>query len=85
MGWNPSESLVIFLVILGAACAVMIGYSLHRVLGGPTFDDDGLLPLGYDQRQYMRMVRRRNLEMLWGESRRRDTGAETPMTMTTSG
>lgn len=68
MGWNPPPSLVVFLVILAAACAVMIAYSMYRIVGGD-FEDNGPSPPGLEQAAYMRELRRRNLDQLYHELR----------------
>jgi hypothetical protein len=70
MSFDLSHGTIIFLVILGAACAVMIGYAMARLTRGP-FDDTTPPPPGPEQEAYMREVRRRNVEQLYNESRGR--------------
>lgn len=72
--WKISKSAVIVLIILGCFCAVLIGYSMHRMIGGKSFktDEEELPGAGQEQRAYMREIRQANLKMLYYESRQRD-------------
>ncbi|KAG2413504.1 hypothetical protein HFD88_002693 [Aspergillus terreus] len=73
--WNISRSAIIVLIILGCFCAVLIGYSMHRVIGGKAFKapEEALEGPGDEQVAYMRQIRQRNLAMMYHESRQRDS------------
>lgn len=61
MGLNPA--LIVFLVILGAAFVVAMGYSVHIRLGAKDEDKKRLNPL-MEQEAYMRQVRHRNFHRM---------------------
>lgn len=63
-----SDGLVIFLVILGAGAAVIVGYASMRFFcqDGPKESTNGI-GSEFNQAQYMRDVRLRNQENLAGD------------------
>jgi hypothetical protein len=63
-----AASLIIFLTILGAVCAVMMGYAFYRLVGG-SFDDPGPQGSPPAQAEYMRQVRYRSRLAIYFEAR----------------
>ncbi|KKK22134.1 hypothetical protein AOCH_003012 [Aspergillus ochraceoroseus] len=72
-----ADSLIIFLVITGCVCCVLMGYSIHFIATNG-FVDEKDREMTFDQKQYMRQLRQRNLHWMFRDARvRRDV--ETPM------
>lgn len=59
------KTVIVLLVMIGAAAAVCCGYAVHSFAVG--FQADGVKPLTSEQGDYMREVRARNIEALAAE------------------
>ncbi|KAF2797148.1 hypothetical protein K505DRAFT_236194 [Melanomma pulvis-pyrius CBS 109.77] len=58
------KTVIVLLVMIGAAAAVCCGYAIHSFAVGFEPGGNGIKPLSSEQGDYMREVRARNLEAL---------------------
>ncbi|PKY07180.1 hypothetical protein P168DRAFT_315699 [Aspergillus campestris IBT 28561] len=73
--WEISRSAIVVLILLGCIISVLIGYSMHRLMGGSAFEgqEEALEGPGNEQMAYMRQIRQRNLAMIYHGSRTKDS------------
>ncbi|PKX97978.1 uncharacterized protein P174DRAFT_436381 [Aspergillus novofumigatus IBT 16806] len=64
-----SKEAIILIVIVGCVVSVLIGYSIHYVFTNGFRDDQTEKDMTYEQKEYMRGVRLKNMEMLAGQAR----------------
>ncbi|GIJ83044.1 hypothetical protein Asppvi_001561 [Aspergillus pseudoviridinutans] len=64
-----SKEAVILLVIVGCVVSVLIGYSIHYISTNGFRDDQTEKDMTYEQKEYMRNLRLKNMEMLAGQAR----------------
>ena len=62
-----SPSVIVLLVIIGAAAAVAIGFAISHLFSGQVSNIN--LTAVEEQKKYMRGVRSRNYEDFWGVAR----------------
>ncbi|KAG2026640.1 hypothetical protein GB937_001425 [Aspergillus fischeri] len=63
-----SKEVVILIVIVGCVVCVLIGYSIHYIFTNGFQDDPTEREMTYEQKEYMRGLRLRNMEMLAGQA-----------------
>ncbi|KAF2737226.1 hypothetical protein EJ04DRAFT_431394 [Polyplosphaeria fusca] len=68
MGYAIHPSLIVLLIMLGAAFLVAMGFGVSRIYG--TTQDHMLRPMSNEQAGYMREVRERGMQGLYWEGRR---------------
>jgi hypothetical protein len=59
-----SKEVVILIVIVGCVVSVLIGYSVHYIATGGFHDDPTEKEMTYEQKEYMRDLRLKNMEVL---------------------
>ncbi|RHZ68350.1 hypothetical protein CDV55_107145 [Aspergillus turcosus] len=59
-----SKEAIILLVIVGCVVSVLIGYSVHFISTNGFRDDETEMEMGYEQKQYMRDLRLKNMDIL---------------------
>jgi hypothetical protein len=59
-----SSGVIILLVIIGCVVSVLIGYSIHHISSNGFRDDETEREMGFEQKQYMRDLRLKNMEIL---------------------
>ncbi|KAF7177299.1 hypothetical protein CNMCM7691_005189 [Aspergillus felis] len=64
-----SKEAVILIVIVGCVVSVLIGYSIHYIATNGFRDDQTEKDMTYEQKEYMRSLRLKNMEMLAGQAR----------------
>ncbi|GAQ07438.1 hypothetical protein ALT_4759 [Aspergillus lentulus] len=64
-----SKEAIILIVIVGCVVSVLIGYSIHYISTGGFRDDQTEKDMTYEQKEYMRGLRLKNMEMLAGQAR----------------
>ncbi|KAF7171812.1 hypothetical protein CNMCM5623_004143 [Aspergillus felis] len=64
-----SKEAVILIVIVGCVVSVLIGYSIHYIATNGFRDDQTENDMTYEQKEYMRSLRLKNMEMLAGQAR----------------
>ncbi|RHZ43042.1 uncharacterized protein CDV56_100152 [Aspergillus thermomutatus] len=63
-----SKEAVILIVIVGCVVSVLIGYSIHFIATNGFHDDETEKEMSYDQKEYMRDLRLKNMELLAGQA-----------------
>ncbi|GFF32859.1 hypothetical protein IFM46972_03701 [Aspergillus udagawae] len=64
-----SKEAIILIVIVGCVVSVLIGYSIHYISSGGFRDDQTEKDMTYEQKEYMRSLRLKNMEMLAEQAR----------------
>jgi hypothetical protein len=64
-----SKEAIILIVIVGCVVSVLIGYSIHYISSGGFRDDQTEKEMTYEQKEYMRSLRLKNMEMLAEQAR----------------
>lgn len=59
-----SKEAIILIVIVGCVVSVLIGYSIHYISTNGFRDDETEREMGYEQKEYMRRLRLKNMEIL---------------------
>ncbi|KAF7171071.1 hypothetical protein CNMCM6106_005551 [Aspergillus hiratsukae] len=59
-----SKEAIILIVIVGCVVSVLIGYSIHYISTNGFRDDETEREMGYEQKEYMRGLRLKNMEIL---------------------
>ncbi|GFG27260.1 hypothetical protein IFM61606_07284 [Aspergillus udagawae] len=64
-----SKEAIILIVIVGCVVSVLIGYSIHYISSGGFRDDQTEKDMTYEQKEYMRRLRLKNMEILAEQAR----------------
>ena len=86
-GYALDKNLIVFLIILGAACAVAMGYGMHRAIATRQSNNEyqtGMKERNGDQDQYMIDLRMAHRDAIMEEARYQPRRAKVQDTLSTS-